>query len=243
MQMWKIQYEEFFDRKIRKSTHSWSIYFWTPLENVSTTEHYQKTSTQNPKPRKKTLYSKRSNFIDQYNEVEKNLYPNSFTYVWTIFEQQQIQDMYASRKVQVSSILRTPKTHFRHVRIRQRGSAITSSINNIQNTNNRTHEVEHRETVNKKTRKKDYVAFSSNQRIISSLLEEKLDRKTRKHRKPICIRLKWLLVVHRIRVVIVHFFLKSFCSRCFKLRFGLVQYDLFLRFFIFRFCVHEIGPS
>ena len=58
--------------------------------------------------------------------------------------------MYASQKVQVSSILRQSKTHFRRVQGRQRGTAISGFINNIQNTNNTAHEVEDQKTVNKK---------------------------------------------------------------------------------------------
>ena len=42
-------------------------------------------------------------------------------------------------------------THFWRVQGRQRGSAISGFINNIQNTNNTAHEVEHEKTVNKKT--------------------------------------------------------------------------------------------
>ena len=52
--------------------------------------------------------------------------------------------------------------------------------------------------------------MSSKKKQVSSLLEEKLDCKTRKNRKQTCIGLKGLLVVHRIRVFIVLFSLKFF---------------------------------
>ena len=104
---------------------------------------------------KKTHSYKRRNIIHHYYEVKEKLYNNSFIYVSAIVEQHQVQAMYASQKVQVSSILREPKTHFRHVQGGQRCSAITSSINNIQNTNNTAHEIEPKKKVNKKTLKMD----------------------------------------------------------------------------------------
>ena len=77
---------------------------------------------------KKTQAYKRCNYFHEYNKVNEKQYTNSFIYIWAIFKHQ-VKDMYASQKVQVSSILCKPKTHFRRVQGRQRGSAITGSIN------------------------------------------------------------------------------------------------------------------
>ena len=56
--------------------------------------------------------------------------------------------MYASQKVQVFSSLRRPETHFRHAQGQQHTSALTGSINIIQNTIITVYEVESQKTVN-----------------------------------------------------------------------------------------------
>ena len=65
--------------------------------------------------------------------------------------------MYASQKVQGSfSSLRRRETHFRHPQDHQRLSALTGSINIIQNTINTVYEVEHQKTVNTKLGKQTF---------------------------------------------------------------------------------------
>ena len=48
---------------------------------------------------KKTQSNNGGNYTHQYNGVKEKLWPVSFIYVWTIFEQQ-VKDMYASQKFQ-----------------------------------------------------------------------------------------------------------------------------------------------
>ena len=91
--------------------------------------------------------------------------------------------MYASQKVQVFSSLRRPETHFRHAQGQQHTSALTGSINIIQNTIITVYEVESQKTVNTKTLKTDYFVFRRNQIEISSQLSGELDCKTQKNRK------------------------------------------------------------
>ena len=103
----KWRNEDSFDRKTLISSRLWSNSFWKPFENVSITAQYEKTPTQNLKHGKETLYSNQNNCFHQYSEVKENLYPNSFINIWTLFAfasgQQQVQDTYASQKVQVFS--------------------------------------------------------------------------------------------------------------------------------------------
>ena len=74
----------------------------------------------------KTGFKKLRKYIHQNKEVKEKQYPLSFIYVKTTFEHQ-VQDMYASQKIQVYSSLRRLKTHFRHPQGHQRASAITDS--------------------------------------------------------------------------------------------------------------------
>ena len=60
-------------------------------------------------------------------------YPISFIYVWATFEHE-LQDLYASQKVQVFPSLGRPKSLFGHARGYQRASVLTGSISIIQNT-------------------------------------------------------------------------------------------------------------
>ena len=62
----------------------------------------------------------------------------------------QVKDKYASKKIQVFSSLRRPKTTFRHAEGQQRAGALTGSINIIQNTIITVYEVESQKTVNRK---------------------------------------------------------------------------------------------
>ena len=62
----------------------------------------------------------------------------------------QVNDMYASQKIQVFSSLRRPETSFRNAQGHQRAGALTGSINVIQNTIIRVYEVESQKTVNAK---------------------------------------------------------------------------------------------
>ena len=56
--------------------------------------------------------------------------------------------MYASQNIQVFCSLRRPETHFRHAQGHQHASALTGSINIIQNTIITVYEVESQKTVN-----------------------------------------------------------------------------------------------
>ena len=67
--------------------------------------------------------------------------------------------MYASQKVQVISSLRRPETHFRPAQGHQQASALTGSINIIQNTIITVYEVESQKTVNTKIGKRT-ISFS-----------------------------------------------------------------------------------
>ena len=62
--------------------------------------------------------------------------------------------MYASQKVRVFSSLRRSETHFRKAKGYQRASAITDSINIIQNTPITVYEVKHQEAVKTKLGKR-----------------------------------------------------------------------------------------
>ena len=69
------------------------------------------------------------------------MYPIYFNYVWTTFEHQ-VQNLYASQKVQVFSSPLRPETHFRHEQDHQRAVALQGSINVIQNTIITVYEIE-----------------------------------------------------------------------------------------------------
>ena len=60
------------------------------------------------------------------------------------------------KKFKVFSSLRRPKTHFRHAQGHQQASALTGSINIIQNTIITVYEVEHQKTVNTKLGKQTF---------------------------------------------------------------------------------------
>ena len=100
-------------------------------------------------------------------------YPISFIYVLTTI-QHQIQDLYASQKVPFFSSLPTLQTHFRPKRGHQRAGATLGSFSYIQKTATAVNIVEHQKTVDiEKHLKTDYTLFSSNQRVLSSLLAKK----------------------------------------------------------------------
>ena len=98
---------------------------------------------------KQTHSIKGGNYTHQYNEVKEKLQPVSFIYVWSIFEHQ-VNDMYASRKFKVFSSPRWPETHFSHLQVRQRASALEGSFNIFQRPIVTVYEIEHQKTVNTK---------------------------------------------------------------------------------------------
>ena len=73
----------------------------------------------------------------------------------------------------------------------------------------------------------DKLILSSYHNVVSTLIVEKLDRKMPKHRMKRCIRLKGVFVAHWVSILIVLLLHPIFDWRCFKLRFGLAQYDYF----------------
>ena len=85
-------------------------------------------------------------------------------------------------KFKVFSSLRQPETHFRHKQSHQFAGAITGFINVTQNTHIAVNGVEYHKRVNiEKKLETGYLVSGNNQTIISSLLAEKLERKTHKH--------------------------------------------------------------
>ena len=76
------------------------------------------------------------------------------------------------KKFKVFSSLRRPETHVRHAQGHQRTGALTGSINIFQSTISTVYEVEHQKTVNTKTWKKDYLVFTSYQRVLPILPTE-----------------------------------------------------------------------
>ena len=131
--------------------------------------------------------------------------------------------MYASQKVQISSILRRPKTDFRHVQGGQRGSAITGPINNIQNTNNTAHEVEHQKTVTKKKLGKRTKWFSEVIEGYIIITRGKTSPQDAQTSETNLHRTKRISHCASDTCLPCAFLSSVFCSRCFILRFSLVQ--------------------
>ena len=87
------------------------------------------------------------------------------------------------KKFKVFSSLRRPETHVRHAQGHQRTGALTGSINIFQSTISTVYEVEHQKTVNTKTWKKDYLVFTSYQRVLPILPRKHKEWKRQKDRK------------------------------------------------------------
>ena len=174
--------------------------------------------------------------------MEKNLYPNSFIYLWTRFEQQQVQDMYASQNFQVSSILRRPKTHFLHVQGNQRGIAKTGSITKIENTKNTAHEVEHQKTVNKRNMENGLSSFQ----MLSKSYFITTWGKTRPQDAE-----TWEKIASDWKDFSLSIWYESslslsfsrFLFKMFWVTFRFSPIRSFSRFFFLRFCLQEFGPS
>jgi len=104
------------------------------------------------KPRKqmkKLLPITEATIGHQNNGVKEKHEPVSFINVGAIFEHQ-VEDMYASRKVQVISFVCMPETYFRQAKGHLRLSVLTSSINIIKNTFVTVYEVESQTIDNRK---------------------------------------------------------------------------------------------
>ena len=75
------------------------------------------------------------------------MYPSSFIYVWTTFEQQ-VQNLCASQKGQIFSSICGWETRFRHQQGHQPAVAISGSIENIRKITTAMNSVERQKTVN-----------------------------------------------------------------------------------------------
>ena len=80
--------------------------------------------------------------------------------------------MYASQKFQGFSTFRGPETHIRYAQGHQRESALTGSINNMQNTNITVTGAEHQKTVDTKFGKQT-ICFPEVIKVFYHYLQEK----------------------------------------------------------------------
>ena len=115
------------------------------FRNTALRENFDPT----PDPQmKQNQCNNRRNLLYKYKEIKEKLYQNSFVYVWTTFERQ-VQDIYASQKVQVFSIFPRPEMSMFPNQTRPPMSMCNNRTNNIvQNTRIREHEMEYQKTVN-----------------------------------------------------------------------------------------------
>ena len=81
----------------------------------------------------------------EWRKIE--VYPISFSYVWTITEHQ-IQDLQVSRKIQVFFSLRWPQIQIQRKQGHQRSGATLGFINYNQKATTAVNSVERQETVN-----------------------------------------------------------------------------------------------
>ena len=131
---------------------------------------------------KKTRSNKQRGCYHQNKQVEEKLSPSSYIYVPTTFEHQ-VKDKYASENVQIFYRLCSVEIYFQHQQGHQRVGALAGRKIVICNINISVNGVEHQKRVDvKKTWKTDYMIFRSYQRVISTLLAEKVDGITHKHR-------------------------------------------------------------
>ena len=89
--------------------------------------------------------------------------------------------MNASEKVQVSSSLRRPETHFGHVHGRRGADFLTISCNIFQGTTIGVYEVEHQKTVNTNL-ENGLIIFQENWNLFNTTCKQIYAKRRKKHR-------------------------------------------------------------
>ena len=142
LQIWSLGHEGYSNKKLQKKSICEEITSGIQLQTFPQKSDMRKLQYQTWKTDyKSSIQQPRQLYSSIEKTTKEKLWPFSFIFVWTKSEEQ-VKHMYATQKVQFFSILRKPKTHFRCLQRHHWASALTGSINVIQNTIITVYEVE-----------------------------------------------------------------------------------------------------
>ena len=134
LQIRSLSHEEYSNKKLQNQSFCEEVSSGIQLQTFPQKNDMRKLQYQTWKTDyKSSIQQPRQLYPSIEKKKNAKLRPFSFIFVWTRSEQQ-VKHMYATQRVQFFSSFRKPETHFRCLQRHRWASALTGSINVIQNT-------------------------------------------------------------------------------------------------------------